>query len=396
METLEFRKILELLDGQIAEGQKAAEEKARREALEQHLKLVKHQIETLAAKKTQIDKLGIRAAVDLGQVLAKLDAERLSLERQLLPPQEPTGPQGPKIARLSDTDRQVAEALYNEIMENWSDSLEPEERWIQYEIWSIRWRMIVDRAGSEVADADGFLRMLYARIRERMKKEPIEGRYIPALEKGRTEDWPALLAQSEANLTALIDARRKAEDAEQAAEKAIDEMIQQFLAFRKSPNPENERLLRHCVRAAAKTEPNRDYIAETLKPVRDLLQDEFSFLWKNGDETEDEPQSESRRIPNIEMVMRICRRLNSKRMIGACHAPADKIWRGFPEHDKGRAKEAVEVLVKAGVLRRKVSLIGDRISIEPKMLGKIEAAIAARPMGIPLVDEWCVKDAQKA
>lgn len=393
METLEFRKILAMLDGQIEEAQKAADEKARREALEQHLKLVKHQIENIAARKAQIEKLGVRAAVDLDQVLAKLEAERASFEKQLQAPQEP---QAPKVLRLSDADRQDAEALYDEIMKNWGESLEAEERWTQYEIWSTRWRMIVERAGPDIADADGFLKMVYARIRERMKKEPVAGWYIVALEKGKAADWAALLAAAETKLAGLIEARRKQEEAEVALEKSLDEMIHSLLVFRKDATPENERLLRHNVRAAARVDTNREYIADTLKPVRELLEDEFAFLWKNGHESEEEEApAEPKRIANIEIVMRICRKLNSKKLIGASHAPADKLWKGFPEHDKGRAKEAVDVLVKAGVLRRKTSLIGDRVSLEPKMMGRVEAAIAARPMGIPLVDEWCAADAQK-
>lgn len=388
METIEYRKLLSILDSQIEEAKKTAEEKARREALEQHLKLINHQIEQLETRRAEIERLGIQSNIDLPRILAQLAVEKETLDRQLLPPAQPKLP-----ARMPPEDRAQMEALYEEIMRTPVESLEAAEAWAQFEVWAVRWRIVAEHVGEEVAYSDGFLKMCFARIRDRMAACKEQGPYIDALDRTAKADWPARLKASEERLHRAIEERRRMEEAERAVDLAVQDLTVQIKSFQDAGPGADDRALRHHVRNAAKYEHLRDDLAEMLLPVREKLGEEFAFLWKNGQPEPEEKPEEPRRMTNQEILTRIIRRLNSKKLIGAAHGPWDKIYQGFPEHDKGRAKECMEVLVKAGILRRKPSIIGPRISIEPKMLGYVEAAITGRPMGVSAVDEWCAKEA---
>jgi hypothetical protein len=385
METLEYRKLIMMLDGQIADAKKAGEEKARREGLEQHLKLIKHQVESIETRKAELEKLGVKTPIDLGKVLAQLALEKETLEKQLVQPESPKPP-----ARMSAEDRTEVETLYEEIMKMPVDQLEPDESWVQFEIWGIRWRIVAERVGEDVADGDGFLKMCFARIRERMAAVKEQGYFIEALERSSKGDWAVRLKVAEERLGKLIEERLHADEAERAAEQALQDVVTQMKLFKDAGPDANDRLLRHHARNAAKYEHLREELAEMLLPAREILGEEMAFLWKNGQEPEEKP-AEPRKMTNQEIVTRILRRMNSKRLIGACHGPWDRIYHGFPEHDKGRAKDALDVLTKGGILRKKSTLIGFRVSIEPKMLHYVQAAIASRPMGISVVDEWCAK-----
>lgn len=386
METLEYRKLLTLLDAYIDDAKRIAEEKARREALEQHLKLVHHQIETITARKVQIDKLGISAPVDLAAILNRLDAEKTTLEKQLR-----REPDAPKVTRMSDADRKITEELYQEVMDIPVDQLEDEERWAQFEIWSIRWRIIADRVGNDIVNSDGFLKMCFARIRERMDAFPDGYRFITALDQEHAGEWPGRLKLQEAKLAKLLEIRRSEEEAGRIAEEALQALVLQVATFRNAQDDSNERMLRHAVRNAAKFEHLREEIAETITELRPKLEGEFGFLW-NVTNGEDDPAPASQKLTNKDILSRICRRMFSKRLIGACHGPWDLIYKGFPEHDKGRAKEALELLAKAGILRKKSTLIGFRVSIEPKMMQQVEAAIEGRCTGITSLDLWCLSE----
>lgn len=388
METLEYRKLLTLLDNCIEDAKRAADEKARREALEQHVKLIRHQIETVSARQAQIEKLGISVPVDVPAVLERLHAELGTLERQL------QGEVGlPKTARMSEGDRALAQALYEEVMGVPVNQLELEERWTQFGIWSIRWRIIADRVGNDVVNGDGFLKMCFARIRERMQEFPEGFRFLPALDGERAGDWPGLLKIHEDKIAKLLEDRRRAEEAEQRlgdkAEEAIHALTLRVNEFRDLHDDPGERDLRHHVRNAAKFEHLREEVAEIVSEFRPILEKEFAFLWDGGDQAEEVLQAPNK-LTNQDVLSRLCRRMFSKRLIGACHGPWDRIYKGFPEHDKGRAKDGLELLARAGILRKKSTLIGFRVSIEPKMVPVVEALAQGKPSGITAVDLWCL------
>lgn len=383
METVEFRKLISQLDNCIEEGKRVEEAKAKREALQQHLALIKQQIQAVEARRAQIAKLNVASPVDIGQLLARLDTERIAIERQLqMTPAEILKP------KMTEQDRVLADELYQEIMGVPDDRLEPEERWLQYTVWSCRWRQIAERAGNDVVNSDGFLKMCYARIRERMDASP-GGGFIEALDRTVFGDWPLRQREAEDRLAFLIQARTNQAMAEFQAEQAIQSIAKYTEAYRIHPIGENLRQLKHAVRMAAKMVHLREEIADCVSNLRTHMGDEFAYLWKVDAGEQDLPKTD--RLTPAEIVGRLSRRMFSKRLIGACHGPWDMIFKGFPEHDKGKAKEALEMLSKAGVLRKKTSGIGIRVSIEPKMMPAIESLIALKPSGIEPVDSWIAK-----
>lgn len=383
METVEFRKLISQLDNCIEEGKRAEEAKAKREALEQHLALIKQQIQAVENRRAQIAKLNVASPVDIGQLIGRLEAEKTAIERQLqMSPAEILKP------KMSEQDRVLADELYQEIMGVPDDRLEPEERWLQYTVWSCRWRQIAERAGNDVVNSDGFLKMCYARIRERMDASP-GGGFIEALDRTVFGDWPLRQREAEDRLAFLIQARTNQAMAELQAEQAIQIISKYTETYRIHPIAENLRQLKHAVRMAAKMVHLREEIADCVSSLRTQMGDEFAYLWKVDAGEQDLPKSE--RLTPAEIVGRLSRRMFSKRLIGACHGPWDMIFKGFPEHDKGKAKNALEMLAKAGVLRKKTSGIGIRVSIEPKMLPAVEALIALKPSGLEAVDSWIAK-----
>ena len=127
---------------------------------------------------------------------------------------------------------------------------------------------------------------------------------------------------------------------------------------------------------------------ETLvEAQRGLLGPEFAFLFENGKPEPEEPKA-SRALSNAEIVSRILRRLKAKAMIGACHAPMEMVARGFAGHDYGRAEEALGIMVKAGLVRRRQTGIGYRVSLEPLMLTEIDLGISGGKTGLPGLDLW--------
>jgi hypothetical protein len=141
--------------------------------------------------------------------------------------------------------------------------------------------------------------------------------------------------------------------------------------------------IQHAVREIAKEKSLRDDLADLVLPFKPMLP-EFAFLWKEDDE--DKP--EARHLTAREIMCRILSRMKSKALIGECHGPADKITKGFPDHDKGRAKEALDLLIKVGVVRHKGQQ-GGRVSIEPKWVQGAERFVAGETLGAKAVDDWC-------
>lgn len=384
MDTLEYRRIITELDRQLDEAKKAAEKKQRKEELEQRIKLRSHWLSSFEAKRAEFQKYGLKPPIDLDAKITEINAEKADYERQLAdidaPPPVPQEP-----PKLSAADNAELLPLIDEVTKTPVGGMVHEERWTLFEIWSIRWRIIAERAGNELANTDSGLRMCFARIREKMKDPAHQaGWFIDALDKEAVGDWPLQLRTAQDKLAKLVEERKRAEAAEQAIRDLTDHVAQ----FTQPGKNGDDRMLRHHARQAAKFEHLRDEVAEMLLPLRPKLEDEFAFLWDDGKGEEEKEPEQPKKLTNQEIVARILKRMKSKALIGECHGPADKICKGFPDHDKGRAKEAVELLCKAGVLRKKPTLIGARLSIEPKFVSTVDAVVWNKKTNIPALDEW--------
>jgi hypothetical protein len=267
------------------------------------------------------------------------------------------------------------------------DDMSFEERWSLYGIWACRWRILAVRVGQAVVDRERAFGKAFGIIRDRMKSEPYRGAYISALDPSADHDWLERLTVCEEMLKNAFETRIEKEKAQDAQEATLFELGAVMQKYHLPEDLEGMRLLKHHVRQAARYEHLRDEVADMAARYRSHLEPEFSFLWKKTDEPE-EPETQ-RKLTNREIAARLLRKMKSKGLIGASHGPYDMLPKGFPAHDVGRAKETVDVLIRAGILRAKPTVIGQRVSIEPKMLGTVDDFQKGKPFGMHAADAWC-------
>ena len=408
MDTVEYQRLIGALDQQIGNIKKQEEEKKKREDLEQRLKLVEHWISGLKQRLEDITATGAIPVVDVGTKLDELQAERESIVKELTPekelespsrqekPDRPGRPEGP--GRLEKPDRDEILVLIAEIERFSSGPLSREERWIVYETWACRWRIVVDKYAQEVTEQDLSLRRCFALIRESMQKEPDLLWFIKALNKDEHGNWEERLYSLGKSLSGARETREQAAASAEAAskkdserEEAQDAAIWNLMAivreYSEKKTDESARQLRHQLRMIAKFEHLREEAADIARTHRNLLEPEFSFLWpKKKKEPDEEPISKKLTLRDI--VARLLRRMKMKSLIGACHGPFESVGKGFPDHDKGRAKEAIELLSKYGVIRYRSTHIGIRISIEPKMIPVVDRFMEGAAFSIEPVDKW--------
>lgn len=80
--------------------------------------------------------------------------------------------------------------------------------------------------------------------------------------------------------------------------------------------------------------------------------------------------------PRRRVLRIILRKLFQKSKIGAAHTHEDNVYRGVPDHEKGVAKEAMDLLYREGWLRPKPTVADPHVSLEPERLPEIRALIA--------------------
>ncbi len=392
MNTLEYQRIISALDDQLERAKREAEAKQKREALEQHVKLVLHQITNIETRKADCEKYGIKPPMDLNGILTRLRAEKEALEKQLAAPEEE--PAAVLDGRLADDDRAEVIALTDEISNTNPTMIAEVERWMLFEIWAIRWRIIMERIGPGGAE-HGLLKRAYALIREAMNTHRSDqGWYIDALDKtkgGLGFNWAAKLEITERKLEDLTLARRKEREAEEGEAKVIEDLESAIATYAQGMNPETWRSLCHAVRQAARYEHLREDVAGMVEGWKAEFGQDFAFLWEK-EKPEEPVKADEKRVTGREIVRRILHRLRNKGCIGASHAPAEKMYKGFPDHEQARAKDCLEMLVKAGIVRRKNTGIGPRVSVEAGMVARVDSFFQGSSMNIKLVDDWCAKE----
>ena len=249
-----------------------------------------------------------------------------------------------------------------------------EERWLQYDSWSSQWRRLVSRHPANVCDLSPLLRQVFGKLRDLMKGDGPPLWYIEGLDRNRKADWEAKYKDCENRLREMAAARKEQIESEgDEKEQAIWTLMNMVRDFNTMPDQEEaRRKLRHQVRETAKFKHLREEVAEVVEPLRPMLESEFSFLWHRHVAEETLP---SRSMTNRDLVARLLRRMKAKTLIGACHGPFEQIYKGVPDQDKGRAKEILEQLGKLGVIRFKGSIIGIRVSIEPRRMPVVDLLI---------------------
>jgi hypothetical protein len=187
-------------------------------------------------------------------------------------------------------------------------------------------------------------------------------------------DWEKKYKDCESRLREMATARKEQIESEgDEKEQAIWTLMNLVREYPEAKDSEEAtRKLRHQVRETAKFKHLREEVAEVVEPLRYMLESEFSFLWPKNVVEETLP---SRSLTNRDLVARLLRRMKAKTLIGACHGPFEQIYKGVPEQDKGRAKEILEQLGKLGVIRFKGSIIGIRVSLEPRRMPVVDLLI---------------------
>ena len=220
-----------------------------------------------------------------------------------------------------------------------------------------------------------------------MRVYPPQLWYIQALDRKANLDWPARLKECEEIREQLIrDRLNQKRDQEDAQEKILLTLKNAVREHAEAPEEgmyEAQRKLRHAIRETAKYRHLREEVAEIVAPLRTMLEEEFAFLWPKEEIEEEIPIAN---LTNRKILARMMRRMKAKTLVGASHGPFDQIYKGFPDHQKGRAKDLLQDLCRVGVIRAKYAPIGIRVSIEPKMMPIADKLIEMQETGFEPVD----------
>jgi hypothetical protein len=80
--------------------------------------------------------------------------------------------------------------------------------------------------------------------------------------------------------------------------------------------------------------------------------------------------------PRRRVLRQILRKLVKKGKIGASHTHEDNVYRGVADHEKGIAKEAIELLYREGFLVPKPTATDPHVSVAPERLAEVRAIVA--------------------
>lgn len=388
MDTMEFRRIIEVLDQDVERARHLSEQRERSQKLEQKKLLLLHWEDGIITRKSELEKYGGTPSLDLAAKLLEIRSELADVLRQLTQGLDPDPePEAPAV--LAPEGRQALSELIGSVNSSVNMLEWPyEERLAQLRIWAATWRLITIQAGEAVVGKEAIFRAAYAAICN-ARDNAAPGTRLDALNPHATPSaavWESAIRNHKEALAQLVSDRTTKERAANVCDDAVAELSAFIGAI--TPSSEEElRSFRHLVRKAASFSTARPEVAFLCRKYEEVLGSEFAFLF--GDDEEKEPEEQaSKRITPLQIVQRICRRMKSKAMIGACHAPWDMVAHGFPSHDYGRAEEALEALAKYGVVRKRRTGIGFRVSLEPTSMPAIDALIKGEPCGIPAIESW--------
>lgn len=80
--------------------------------------------------------------------------------------------------------------------------------------------------------------------------------------------------------------------------------------------------------------------------------------------------------PRRRVLRQMLRKLVKKGKIGASHTHEDNVYRGVADHEKGIAKEAIELLYREGYLVPKPTATDPHVSVAPERIAEVRAIVA--------------------
>jgi hypothetical protein len=82
--------------------------------------------------------------------------------------------------------------------------------------------------------------------------------------------------------------------------------------------------------------------------------------------------------PRRRVLRQMLKKLFKKGKIGASHTHEDNVYRGVADHDKGLAKEAIELLYREGLLMPKPTTTDPHVSLRPERTAEVRAIVAGQ------------------
>jgi hypothetical protein len=80
--------------------------------------------------------------------------------------------------------------------------------------------------------------------------------------------------------------------------------------------------------------------------------------------------------PRRRVLRQMLKKLFKKGKIGASHTHEDNVYRGVADHDKGLAKEAMDILYREGLLMPKPTTTDPHVSLRPERTAEVRAIVA--------------------
>jgi hypothetical protein len=80
--------------------------------------------------------------------------------------------------------------------------------------------------------------------------------------------------------------------------------------------------------------------------------------------------------PRRRVLRQMLKKLFKKGKIGASHTHEDNVYRGVADHDKGLAKEAMDLLYREGLLMPKPTATDPHVSLRPERTAEVRAIVA--------------------
>jgi len=202
--------------------------------------------------------------------------------------------------------------------------------------------------------------------------EDAERRY--QVERGRVEELREELKRLRRENAELRAARAGAERRAEALETQT----------RAAPVSEEARRVEELERKLRKADKEREHLLREIERLEPKRSAETASAAAPAPAEPAPPSEVQARAPSLSedpnprrrVVRQMLRKLFKKGKIGASHTHEDNVYRGVVDHEKGIAKEAIELLYREGLLMPKPTATDPHVSLATERVAEIKAIIA--------------------
>lgn len=189
--------------------------------------------------------------------------------------------------------------------------------------------------------------------------------------------------------------RLRRETGDLRASKAAAERRAASLLANGSAASEEARRIDDLERRLRKAEKEREHLARELERLR---QDAAPGAAPSPEDEAADPRPPELQttphysvaedpLPRRRVLRQMLKKLFKKGKIGASHTHEDNVYRGVADHEKGIAKEAMELLYREGLLVPKPTATDPHVSLRPERTAEIQAIIAGEVQN-PRLQRW--------